>query len=65
MGLKYQLRMQWLWYQFGYMNSWCNCPSPQNAPLHCVDECLYNNAFNGLDSKVEKVSHQSEGVKPI
>jgi len=55
LGLKYQLRMQWLMYEFGHMDEWCNCPSPQSAPLHCMDECLYHNAFNGLNGDVEKI----------
>jgi len=46
-------------YEFGHMDEWCNCPSPQSAPLHCMDECLYHNAFNGLNGDVEKVSQST------
>jgi hypothetical protein len=28
----------------------CNCPTG-GAPLHCIEECLYNAAFNKLDKK--------------
>lgn len=48
--LKYSVKMNWLWYQFGYMDNWCNCPGfPHNSPLHCTDECLWNVAFNETD----------------
>ena len=48
-------------YEFGFMDSWCNCPT--NNFLHCTVDCRYNAALKMSDEKVRFPLFMAHGLR--